>query len=391
MEGWPDRAKVCARPPAPLYSGVAANAREPGASVATGTTGTTETTRATETEAHEAQPGTERLRGLRGRLVAGFAFALLVLVGLSLFADGRKLVGTLRDFRWWLVAPILLGTTLNYAVRAGKWHYYLGAVGVHDLPLPLSVRIFVAGFSMSITPGKVGEVLKSVLVRSAVGTPFTTTAPIVLAERLTDGVAVLVLAGVGLAVFRYGAALLLGIAALMVAGYLLLLQPGLMRRLIAVGERVPLVRRVVPHAHAFYDTTYRLMAPRIFLMASAVSVFSWVFECVSFFLVLLGLGFAPSGRLFFTATFVIAAATLIGSVSLLPGGLGAAEISVTAMLLALVHDPHMTQDVAIAATLLIRFATLWYGVLLGVLSLFTLRGLLDAPRPVPAVAGEVAV
>lgn len=359
--------------------------------MATGTTDATEAADTAETEAQETQSGAERLRGLRGRLVVGFAFALLVLVGLSLFADGRKLVGTLRDFQWWLVLPILLGTTLNYAVRAGKWHYYLGTVGVHTLPLPLSVRIFVAGFSMSITPGKVGEVLKSLLVRGAVGTPFTTTAPIVLAERLTDGVAVLILAGVGLAIFQYGVALLLGIAALMVAVYLLLLQPRLIRRLIEASARMPLVRRIVPHAHAFYDTTYRLMAPRIFLTASAVSVFSWVFECMAFFLVLLGLGFAPSGRLFFTATFVIAAATLIGSVSLLPGGLGAAEISVTAMLLALVHDPRMTQDVAIAATLLIRFATLWYGVLLGVLSLLSLRRLLDAPRLVPAFMGDVGI
>ncbi len=380
------------RPPAPApILPVATSTWEPGASVETGTTGATEPAETGAQEAQRAQSGAERLRGMRGRLIVGFAFAVLVLVGLSLFADGRKLVGTLRTFQWWLLLPILLGTTLNYAVRAGKWHYYLGAVGVHNLPLPLSVRIFVAGFSMSLTPGKVGEVLKSVLVRNAVGTPFTTTAPIVLAERLTDGVAVLILAGVGLAIFQYGVPLLLGIAVLMVAGYLLLLQPRLMRRLIGMGERLPFVRRIVPHAHAFYDTTHRLMAPRIFLTASAVSVFSWVFECVAFSLVLLGLGFAPSGRLFFTATFVIAAATLIGSVSLLPGGLGAAEISVTAMLLALVRDPLMTQDVAIAATLLIRFVTLWYGVLLGVFSLFTLRRLLDGPRPVPAVAAGTLV
>lgn len=332
----------------------------------------------------------ERLRGMRGRIIVGFALALLVLVGLSLFADSRKLATALRDFNWWLLAPILLGSTINYAVRAGKWHYYLHAVGVHSLPLPLSVRIFVAGFSMSITPGKVGEVLKAVLVREATGTPISTTAPIVLAERVTDGVAVLLLAGAGVAVFQYGAPVLGSIAVVLVVGYALLLQPRLMRRLISAGERVPPLRRVVGFVHSFYATTYRLMAPRIFLTASLVSVFSWVFECVAFYLVLLGLGLPPSGGLFFTATFVIAAATLIGLVSLLPGGLGAAEISVTAMLLALVRDPLMSQDVAVAATLLIRFTTLWYGVLLGVVALLSLRGLLDSRRPTPMAADALA-
>jgi glycosyltransferase 2 family protein len=99
-------------------------------------------------------------------------------------------------------------------------------------------------------------------------------------------------------------------------------------------------------------------------------------ECVAFFLVLIGLGFDATPRLLLTATFVLAAATLIGSVSFLPGGLGAAEIGMTAMLLALVTTPLMTHDVAVAATLIIRFCTLWFGVGIGVIALASVRGLL---------------
>ena len=78
--------------------------------------------------------------------------------------------------------------------------------------------------------------------------------------------------------------------------------------------------------------------------------------------------------------FVIAAATLIGSISLLPGGLGASEISITAMLIALVKEPLMTHDVAVAATLLVRFCTLWFGVVIGVGALLTVRVLLSGSR-----------
>ena len=57
-----------------------------------------------------------------------------------------------------------------------------------DIALPgtLSLRVFVAGFTMAISPGKLGEVLKAVLVRDLVGTPVTQTASVVMAERLTD-------------------------------------------------------------------------------------------------------------------------------------------------------------------------------------------------------------
>jgi len=61
----------------------------------------------------------------------------------------------------------------------------------------------------------------------------------------------------------------------------------------------------------------------------------------------------------------VAIATLVGSASMLPGGLGVADASIAGLLLAVVASPLMTRDVAVAASLLIRFATLWFGVLIG--------------------------
>lgn len=56
--------------------------------------------------------------------------------------------------------------------------------------------------------------------------------------------------------------------------------------------------------------------------------------------------------------------TVIGAISTLPGGLGAAEASIAGMLILLLS---LGTGTAAAATLLIRFATLWFGVGLGVL------------------------
>ncbi len=336
-----------------------------------------------------------KLRGLRGRILVSLAFALLVLVGLSLFADSRKLATALRDFDWLLLVPILMLTLGNYILRFAKWQYYLGITGVRGVPVNLSLRIFLSGFAMAVTPGKVGEVLKSLLLREAAGTPIAVTAPIIVAERLTDGVAMLLLASIGLAIFQYGVPVLATIAVVATIGIVVIQQPKLMHRLIAFVGRVPLIGRVATQIETFYNSTYRLLRPRPFIWAALVGVVSWLGECTAFFLVLIGLGFESTIRMFLVATFTLAAATLIGSVSLLPGGLGAAEISVTAILLALIPPPQMTHDIAVAATLLIRFCTLWFGVLIGVVALFTVRGLLrgintttPAPEPVAAVVTQ---
>src|SRR3954452_6603529 len=127
------------------------------------------------------------------------------------------MVQVLRDFQWGLLPFILLFTLFNYALRFFKWDVYLRMIGATGVAKSNSLMIFLSGMAMAMTPGKVGEVLKSYLLKQVRGTPIAQSAPVVMAERITDGVAMLVLASVGLVMFNYGTALLVGIAIFVVA------------------------------------------------------------------------------------------------------------------------------------------------------------------------------
>ena len=61
--------------------------------------------------------------------------------------------------------------------------------------------MFGAGLSLSITPAKLGELVKSYLLREMHDMPAPQTAPIVVAERVTDLIALLVLAVIGVAAY----------------------------------------------------------------------------------------------------------------------------------------------------------------------------------------------
>ncbi|MGH2562156.1 MAG: lysylphosphatidylglycerol synthase domain-containing protein, partial [Thermomicrobiales bacterium] len=89
--------------------------------------------------------------------------------------------------------------------------------------------------------------------------------------------------------------------------------------------------------------------------------------------VLIGLNLDRGWHVLLTATFVLAVSSLAGGASMLPGGIGVADASVAGMLLVLVEDEAMSRTVAVAATLMIRFATLWFAVLLGVLAVIALE------------------
>lgn len=315
------------------------------------------------------------LKDLRRKIALSLALGVAVVLALSIYADLPKLWQVASRFEWRLL-PVIIGLTLlNYALRYVKWNYYLGQIGAGGLSHRQSALVFLSGLSMVLTPGKVGEWLKCFLLREVRGTPFATSAPILLAERLTDGIAMLLLCAGGLIVYGYGwqvmAFIWLEVAVFIaVARY----RP-LALRLLTWGERLPLLARYIQHFHRFYESTYQLSSAKNLLLAVGLGVISWGGECVAFYFVLVGLGLPPSPSLLLQAAFVLAASTLVGAVSMLPGGLAAAEGSIAGMLLLL----GLTSSTALAAaaTLLIRFCTLWFGVAVGALALLLLSRQLD--------------
>ena len=316
------------------------------------------------------------LGNLRGKLILGMVLGIVVVAGLAIYADLSKMAEVLRRFDWWLLPFILLFTLFNYGLRFYKWDVYLRMVGATGVSKRNSLLIFLSGMAMSMTPGKVGELLKSYLLKQIRGTPIATSAPIVMAERVTDGIAMLILASVGLVLFDYGRILLIAIAVLAVIFLAIFQNRALFERLLSMGERLPVVSKGVHHFHAFYESSYELFRLPNLLFGVGIGVVSWFGEVIAFVLVMMGLGVPFSALLVVICAFIMSASTLIGSVTLLPGGLGTTDASIAGMLIFLVPPQlgiPMPQDTAIAATLLIRFATLWFGVGIGLVSLLVMQ------------------
>lgn len=310
------------------------------------------------------------------KVLLSIIFAVVVYAVLLLVSDTEKLATVVRGFRWELL-PVIIGLTLfNYGVRFLKWHWFLGVVGVKNLHWVDSFLIFIAGFSMTLTPGKAGEFLKAFLVRQRVGAPVATTSPIILAERLTDGLALLLLAASGLLIFDslQVRIVLFGVLVMAIVLVSLVQRRGLANRVMGWMERLPILATRMHHIQAFYESSYELLQFKALAIAIGLGVISWAGECFALALIVVGLGLPLSWTLIALSAFAMGFSTLAGSILLVPGGLGVAEASIDGLLLAFGRAPWLpegtiTQPISAAATLLIRFCTLWFGFLLGLVCL----------------------
>jgi glycosyltransferase 2 family protein len=307
-------------------------------------------------------------RNLGRKIALSAVLGALVMAGLGLFADLQAVGDSFAAFDYSSLLPVLGWTLFNYALRWLKWDYYLRKLGFGDgVSSGDSALLFTSGMIMAVTPGKIGEVFKSYLLKRVNNTPVSASAPIVLAERLTDGLAMLLLMAAGLSLYPPARPLFW----ILLLGGLLMLAAlqyrPLALRLLNRADRIPLLGRLSPQLRAFYASSFALFSWRLLLISTVLSVISWFGECIAFWYVLRGFGLPAGGALLLIATFIFAASTLFGLVSFLPGGLGVSEASSAGLLLLLV--PAMSQATAAAATIIIRFCTLWFGVSLGLVAL----------------------
>lgn len=339
---------------------------------------------------------------IQSGIIFSLALAVVVMTAIALYGDVPELVAALAHFQW-IFLPIILGLSLyNYAWRFLKWSYYLKRLDIR-ISGGKSLLIFLSGLSMAITPGKIGELLKSYLLKRSTGEPISRTSPIIMAERLTDGIAMILLAAIGLALYRFGLELLVALFTCVVVGVLVIQNRRLSLALLDFGGRLPLISRVAPLIRAFYESAYILLQWRPLLLGIAIGLISWAGECGALYFVFAGLGLGFGLDIFIKATFIMAVSSLIGSASGLPGGLGTADGSMLGLMRLLLTPSAATGG---AATLLIRLCTLWFGLAVGVIALllyrttqhtdiFTEQGKFGEPGPTqlssPASPGSMVI
>lgn len=309
------------------------------------------------------------MSGLARKLMFGAVLGGLVFAGLMIYSDVNALLAAAQTFAPSAVALGLLLAAGNYGLRIARWQYYLRCIDV-TVPLVESALVFLSGFVMSVTPGKVGEVFKSVLLFESRRVSIVRTAPIVVAERLTDLIALVLLTALGSLAFPQGP-MIAGAGAVLVAGLLAVCayRP-LGEFLLRVADRLPVVSKISGKLREAYDSLLSMLRPAPLLVGTLIAFVAWGLECATLYVIVDGF---PGAHLDWdAATFSYAASTIVGAVAMMPGGLGVTEIGMTGLIDAL-GGKTVTHTVATASTILVRLATLWFAVLLGLLALGAYR------------------
>ena len=261
----------------------------------------------------------------------------------------------------------LLLSLVNYLLRGERWRLYLREGG-HSMPWRLNTRIYWAGFALTTTPGKAGEMIRSLFL-APYGVRYHHSAAMFFSERLADTVAIVCLTAAGLGHFPHGETFYLGLVVVLVCGLMLLrtaLPEQLLRRVAGQRQGLQWLAQVAASSRPLWrgGLLWRVLA---------MSLLAWLAEGFGAWLILRSL--TPDISLNM-ALFIYGFGMLVGALSFMPGGLGGTEATMTGLLVL----QGLPLPEAVAATVIIRLATLWFAVILGLFAVLTLPASPENPE-----------
>ena len=305
------------------------------------------------------------LEKVRKNILILLGFSISFYIILSIYGNYESVLNSFENFNFYLL-PILFSLSfLTFFTRFYKWNFYLHLLKIKISTLE-SFIIFMSSLVMLATPGALGELFKSYLVKQITGEQISKTAPIVFCERITDLISIILIALLGAIIYNYG----IFIMSLLIILFLLLIlfisNKNISIKFISFLSRLKFLHKYLSKINIAYESFHSMLKGKALFFMLFTSIISWSFECLSFYIILKSLGLSISVM---WAAFVYAFGTIIGSLTMLPGGVGVTDGSFVFFIV----QEGFSKDIAVASTFIIRIVTLWFAVAVGALFIFFYR------------------
>lgn len=255
--------------------------------------------------------------------------------------------------------PIILALEfLAFFVRSLRQGQFLKAIGIR-IGLKENVKLFLSGYSMVITPGGAGELIKSQFLKKKFGEPRSKTFPIVILERYHDLVAIVIIILFTFLVIQKWQSLTLVVFTiiLLISIFIIMRNSTLFTKLQQKLSKISFFNRFVPNL-GYNDTFKILTSGKKMALGSIISIFSWSIETLVIYLGFIAagfdFGFLETTQMFFTAA-------LFGGITLLPGGVGATEGSLIGFLM----EEGLEISQSTSLTIFVRLTTIWFATIVG--------------------------
>tara|TARA_B100001540_G_scaffold302650_1_gene310383 strand:+ start:3475 stop:4416 length:942 start_codon:yes stop_codon:yes gene_type:complete len=288
--------------------------------------------------------------------------SIIIYATFLIVSDLNKLSENIVDFKIEFLPLILSLVSAGWVALYFRWVLLLKNLK-YSLPHKENFPIFLSGFALSVTPGKVGELLKSQLLKEKFDLPIKISAPVILIERFYNAIGIIIISIFGILVFDFSGIIILITTCLLILIFFILRSERLFHIFIQKISKISFLSKFSNSFMNSYDVIKESTRPKIFIISSILSAIYWIFESIAVYFILKSFGIDLLSIFDVIPTY--ATSIILGVASFIPAGLGVSEST----LIGLLSLQGLTISTAVSLTIFIRLLTLWYSVFIGFIAL----------------------
>ena len=237
------------------------------------------------------------------------------------------------------------------------------------IPFRKNIVIWLSGSALNATPGQLGGLIKSQLIKTLYDIPRTKTAPIVLLEKFYGLTGAIIAGIIGVIILGMDFNLVLfSIVILFVIFFLIYYRPVFQYGLKRI-TKFKFFSKYSDNITDSYEILRKSTEPGISSICIALAICYWIIISLSVYVTLLAFGI--EGTSFLKTISIYVSSVIIGVITFIPGGLGITEGS----LVGLFTLEGIDVSIALILSVVIRLTTLWYSVSIGFIGLKLSGGL----------------
>ena len=284
------------------------------------------------------------------------------------FSDFNIISEQISNFKYEFLPLILLLVSISWTPLLVRWQILLKKNDI-NIPIKKSFLLFLGGMSMSITPGHVGELIKSQLMKTIYNIPRTKTAPIIFVEKFYDLTGAIIASIIGIIILGMDTNLILiSVSILIVIIFLTYYRP-IFEFILKRVTKTKFFSKYSENLSDSYEIVRNSTTPQISSISFGLSVLYWIIISVAVHFILLSFGIESISVL--KTISIYSSSVIIGAISFIPGGLGITEGS----LIGLFSLEGIDVSLALILSVMIRILTMWYSVSIGFICLKFTGGL----------------
>jgi len=294
---------------------------------------------------------------LLAAVVFAFYISILIISDLETIASNFFKI----NFEYYLIIfPLLILRLFVYGLR---FHVLLKKTNLNT-SLKENFSIYIAGLSMILTPGGIGSLIKSYILKEKTGKSFSSSAPVMVYEKWIDLTVLVGVIGFLLIWTNFIESWIIFVIGLIFSVTLLTIIAkvqgfGKINRVI---QKIPILKNKQINSEEYQTTIRKLLESKFTVGIILVSIIPRIITMLIILLVFksFGLDFDifSSSQLFFTST-------LIGILSFVPAGIIVTETSLVGMLI--LRDIEF--EIATLLTIILRFVNVWFFSIIGLIFL----------------------